>query len=126
MDNIIVLSITNAREVKVMDFHNHPNINHKFLNCIFKKKDGQVIKNKEVVRMILDKNEEMVLKLMKFDSKEVEKIRALYREYTVGNLLGSLTDGVAKSIYILEEVEGSETTVVIAYKDYLWSMRENL
>ena len=112
----MLTTTTNQPNTKIMNFPIRPGIEYKLLHSTFKKKDGKVIENKEVVRVTWNEDEEMVLKLMKFDSNEVQKTRALYREYTVDNLLGSLTDGVAKSIHIKEIVKGSDTTVVIAYK----------
>ena len=125
-----MLTTTNRPNAKIMNFPINPNIEHKLLHSTFKKKNGKVIENKEVVRATLNKDREIILKSMKFDSKKVQKTRALYKEYRVGYLLGSLTDGVAKSIGIKEIIEGSDTTVGIAYKDvwwrYSWSMRESL
>jgi len=58
------------------------------------------IKTKLVYKMTLNTGRELVFKEMKFDSKEVHITRGLYKEYTVGNMLGLFTDGVAKYLII--------------------------
>jgi len=113
MNNTTLTTTTNQPNNKIIHSHIHINPTDKVLHEKFEEKDGKVIESKLVIKTTLDKDKEVVLKYMKYDSKEVKTTRALYREYRVGSLLGSLTDGVGKYLKIVEKVEGSNTIVEI-------------
>ena len=113
MANSILKPTTNEPETKIMDSYIHLNPTYKLLGERYEEKDGKVVEYRRFLKVTLNTGEELILKHLKFSSKDTYKIKLLYREYTVGNILGSLTDGVAKSLNIQEEVEGSDTIIEI-------------
>ena len=69
--------------------------------------------NLKVLKVKLKDNVEFVLKQLRIKSKKESKIRDLFREYRIGNILGELTDGVAMSKDIKKKEVGEDTVIEI-------------
>ena len=101
MVNSIVRTTTNEPKTKIRDYYIYLNPSYKVLDGRCKKKGGKMIKYKRFLKAILSTGEKLILKHLRFSSKDTCNI----------NPLGLLTDGVVESLDIQEKAEGEDIIV---------------